>query len=58
VFVLVSQPLPALPSQSPVPPPQDVHVPEEHVWLVVHTAVLHVVPQLESKVRDFSQPFD
>jgi len=53
-----SQPLPALPSQSLVPPPQPVQEPPEHVWLVVQTAVVHVVPQLESRLTAFSHPFD
>lgn len=58
VFVLVSQPLAALPSQSPVPAPHVVHDPLEQVWFVVQVDVVHVVPQLESRLRIFSQPFD
>jgi hypothetical protein len=57
VFVLVSQPLPAFASQSPVPAAHDEHAPPEHVWFVAQTAVAHVVPQLESRVSGFSHPF-
>lgn len=57
-FKVRSQPFCAFPSQSSVPAPHDPHDPPEQVWLVVHVAVVHVVPQLESRLRDFSQPLD
>jgi hypothetical protein len=46
----------AFPSQSNVPPAHDAQEPLEHVWDVVHTAVVHDVPQLESRLTDFSHP--
>jgi hypothetical protein len=53
---LYSQAFAALPSQSSVPPPHGEHAPLEHVWLVVHATVVHVVPQLASVAMSFSQP--
>lgn len=54
---LNSQAFAALPSQSSVPAPHVVHAPPEHVWLVVHAAVVHDVPQLASVAVSFSHPF-
>ena len=53
-----SQPFWALPSQSSVPGPQVAQAPPVQVWLIVQAAVVQLVPQVVSRLIDFSQPFE